>query len=72
MKTEVEILEKRLAIIEYELDKCRTSTIQDVWQTQKFAKKSRKWDYYAQEKMKIIQKIEECKTNTHYNEKENF
>lgn len=59
MKTELEKLRSRLKKVERELDKCRTSTIQDGWQTQKFAKKSRKWDYYAQEKMKLIQKIEE-------------
>jgi hypothetical protein len=59
MKTELEKLKSQLAKVEQKLDKCRTSTIQDGWQTQKFAKKSRKWDYYAQEKMKLIQKIEE-------------
>lgn len=59
MKTELEKLRSRLKKVERELDKCRTSTIQDGWQTKKFAKKSRKWDYYAQEKMKLIQKIEE-------------
>jgi len=52
-------LKKRLAKVEAELDKCRTSTIQDGWQTQKFAKKARKWDYYAQEKMKLLQQIDE-------------
>lgn len=31
---------------------------------QRFAKKARKWDYYAQEKMKLIQKIEEYENHT--------
>ena len=52
-------LKARLSKVEKELDKCRTSTIQDGWQTQRFAKKSRKWDYYGQEKMKLKQQIEE-------------
>lgn len=56
---EIEKLRKQLVKIESELDKCRTSVLQDGWQTQKFAKKSRKWDYYAQEKMKLKQQIEE-------------
>ena len=56
---ELKKLKKRLTKIEQELDKCRCSTLQDGWQTQRFAKKARKWDYYAQEKMRIIQKIEE-------------
>lgn len=59
MTQDLKRLNKKLEKVESELDKCRTSTIQDGWQTQRFAKKSRKWDYYAQEKMKIKQKIEE-------------
>lgn len=57
--TSLQRLKKRLEKVEKELDKCRTSTIDDGWQTQRFAKKSRKWDYYAQEKMKLKQQIEE-------------
>lgn len=53
-------LENKLKKIEKELDKCRTSTIQDGWQTSKYAKKALKWDYYAQEKMKLIQQIEDA------------
>jgi allantoicase len=45
--------------IESELSTCRTSVLQDGWQTQRHAKKARKWDILAQEKMQIIQKIEE-------------
>ena len=41
-----------------ELDKCRTSTMQDGWQTSKHAKKSRKWDFYAQEKMSLLNKLD--------------
>jgi hypothetical protein len=59
MKTEKEKLQKRLEKIELELTKNRTSVIQDGWQTQRHAKKSRKWDFLAQEKIEIIQKLEE-------------
>jgi len=59
MATELEKIKKRLAKVEAELDKCRTSVIDDGWQTQKFANKSRKWDYYAQEKMRLKARIEE-------------
>ena len=50
---------KQLEKIEAALDKCRTSILEDGWQTMRYAKKSRKWDYYAQEKMKLLQQIEE-------------
>lgn len=52
-----EKLIKRLEQIEKKLDKCRTSVIQDGWQTQRHAKKSRKWDFLAQEKIEIISKL---------------
>ena len=52
-------LRKKLAKIEAELDKCRTSVIDDGWQTQRFAKKSRKWDILAQEKMELMGLIED-------------
>ena len=64
--TEIETLKKKLARIEAELDKCRTSVLQDGWQTQRFAKKSRKWDYFAQEKMKIIGRIDEIESKEVY------
>ena len=54
-------LNKRLDKIETELSKCRGSVIADGWQTQRYAKKMRKWDYYAQEKMKLIGQINELK-----------
>ncbi len=59
MKSQLQKLNKQLEKIEAALNKCRTSTLQDGWQTQRYAKKARKWDYYAQEKMKILQQIEE-------------
>ena len=50
-------LKSRLLKIEAELSNCRTSVMQDGWQTQKHAKKARKWDILAQRKMKIISQI---------------
>lgn len=55
----IEKLKKKLEKIEKQLDTCRTSVLQDGWQTQKFAKKSRKWDFYAKEKIRLIQQIED-------------
>jgi len=52
-------LQARLNKVEKELDTCRTSVLQDGWQTQRFAKKSRKWDILAQRKMQLIQQIED-------------
>jgi len=61
MKEELmkEKLIKRLQKIEIELEKCRTSSYIDGWQTQKHAKKSRKWDILAQEKIKIQTQLNE-------------
>lgn len=53
------ILHKKLARIEKELEKNRTSVLQDGWQTQRYARKSRKWDILAQEKMKILADLDE-------------
>lgn len=55
-------LKDKLAKVEKELDTCRTSVLQDGWQTMRYAKKARKWDILAQEKMKLIQQIEEYDT----------
>jgi len=52
-------LKAKLAKIEKELDTCRTSVLQDGWQTMRYAKKARKWDILAQEKMKLLQQIED-------------
>ena len=51
-------LEKKLQKIEKELDKVRTSSFVDGWQTQRHAKKSRKWDVLAQEKFKLQQSLD--------------
>lgn len=59
--TEIEKLEKRLLQIEKQLDKNRTSVLQDGWQTQKHARKSRKWDFLSVEKFELIQRIEDLK-----------
>jgi len=52
-------LRAKLAKVEKELDTCRTSVLQDGWQTMRYAKKSRKWDILAQDKMKLIGLIED-------------
>ena len=57
--TKLQQLKSRLLKIESELSTCRTSVLQDGWQTQKHAKKARKWDILAQLKMELIQQIEE-------------
>jgi len=57
--TQLQKLKNRLEKIEKELDGCRTSSFDDGFGTQKHARKARKWDYYAQEKMKLIQQIED-------------
>ena len=57
--TKLQQLKSRLLKIESELSSCRTSALQDGWQTQKHAKKSRKWDILAQRKMELIQQIDE-------------
>jgi allantoicase len=57
--TKLQQLKSRLLKIESELSTCRTSVLQDGWQTQRHAKKSRKWDILAQRKMELIQQIDE-------------
>jgi hypothetical protein len=59
MKSQLQKLNNQLQKIETELSKCRGSVLEDGWQTQRYAKKMRKWDYYAVEKMKILQQIED-------------
>ena len=54
-----EKLIKKLEKIEMELEKCRTSSYIDGWQTQKHAKKSRKWDMLSHEKFELQIKINE-------------
>jgi allantoicase len=57
--TKLQQLKSRLLKIESELSTCRTSALQDGWQTQRHAKKSRKWDILAQRKMEILSQIDE-------------
>ena len=61
--TSIQQLKSRLLKIEQELDTCRTSALQDGWQTQRHAKKSRKWDILAQRKIELLQKIEEIEND---------
>jgi hypothetical protein len=63
MDLELQKLHTKLNKIETELSKCRGSVLEDGWQTQRYAKKMRKWDYYAVEKMKILQQIEDYENN---------
>jgi allantoicase len=57
--TKLQQLKSRLLKIEGELSTCRTSVLQDGWQTQRHAKKARKWDILAQRKMEILSQIDE-------------
>lgn len=53
-------LKSRLEKVEKELEKVRgCSPLTDGWQTQRYAKKSRKWDVLAQERMSIINQIDD-------------
>ena len=54
-----EQIQKRLIKVEKQLDKCRTSTMQDGFGMMRFARKSRKWDYYAREKMILLGLLED-------------
>jgi hypothetical protein len=53
---------KRLKKVEEELDKNRTSSYVDGFGSSRYAKKSRKWDYYAQEKFNILKELDEMET----------
>ena len=59
MDLELQKLHTKLEKIETELSKCRGSVLEGGWQTQRYAKKMRKWDYYAQEKNKIREQIDQ-------------
>lgn len=65
--TKLQQLKSRLIKIENELSTCRTSVLQDGWQTQRHAKKARKWDILAQRKMEIISQINDLENETRTN-----
>lgn len=51
---------KKLSKIEKELEKVRgASPLSDGWQTQRLAKKQRKWDELGQQKMKVLTRLNE-------------
>jgi len=53
-------LQKKLNNTEKELEKVRgCSPLTDGWQTGRLAKKQRKWDELAKQKMNLIQRIED-------------
>ena len=54
----IKLLQKKLNKVEKELSTCRTSVMQDGWQTSRYAKKARKWDMLAEEKRKLLERIE--------------
>ena len=56
-------LKKQLAKVEAELNNCRSTVMIDGWQIQRHAKKSRKWDMLAIEKMELIKQIQEIEKN---------
>lgn len=58
-------LKNRLEKVEKELEKVRgCSPLTDGWQTQRYAKKSRKWDMLAQERTKLIWEIEDLEESS--------
>ena len=51
---------KKLSKIEKELEKVRgASPLSDGWQTQRLAKKQRKWDELGHEKFKVLTQLNE-------------
>lgn len=63
---ELQKLRTKLQKVEKELEKVRgCSPLTDGWQTQRYAKKSRKWDMLAQERMNIINQIEDLQNGLH-------
>jgi len=58
-------LKNKLEKVEKELEKVRgCSPLTDGWQTQRYAKKSRKWDILAQEKTKLRNQIDDLENGT--------
>ena len=61
MKSKLEILKNRLEKVEKQREKVRgCSPLTHGWQTKKYAKASKDWDYYALIKMQLIQEIDCC------------
>ena len=59
MTKEIQKIKNKLEKIEKELEKVRDYSVQnDGWQTQKFARKSRKYDFLALEKFELLKKLE--------------
>lgn len=64
-KVDIELLEKQklqkqLLKVQKEIDKLGIVSVLELgWQTQRFAKASRKLDYLSMEKMELIQKLEQ-------------
>ena len=59
IKKEIANKKKELAKIESQLLKVRTSVLDDGWQTQRHAKKSRSWDILAEKKRELRWEIED-------------
>ena len=65
MLTSLQKLKNKLEKVEKELEKVRgCSPLTDGWQTQRYAKKSRKWDILAQEKTKLRNQIDDLENGT--------
>jgi hypothetical protein len=65
---DLEKLKNKLSKLEKELDKVRTSSFIDGWQTQKHVRKSRKWDELSKDKFNILKAIdllEKCDRKLH-------
>lgn len=62
-ETKMGQLNTRLSRVEKELDACRGTVIEDGWQTQRYARKMRKWDVLAQEKMALKQMIDDLENS---------
>lgn len=59
MKPRITILLERLEKVERQLEKVRgCSPLTHGWQTQRYSRADRNWDYYAQERMRILNEIE--------------
>lgn len=59
-KTNEDKMRASLVRIEKQLDKCRTSALDDGWQTMRYAKKARSWDVLAQQKMRLKGELDLC------------